>query len=148
MAKHPQFQDLFPQMMQPQASAHLMFQMFYPTLSAQAAWIDYNARVLHMASEGTRQWFDFLARRLEKDAELINQLQSADNPSQFVKLCSEFASTTASDYQDEMRELSRIPQELAQTAANAAGQANTRTTRDPYPGMTGGGMSGDGRNAA
>ncbi len=94
-----------------------MARMVQPMLSASASLIEINAKMWYAAAEASREWFDFIGRRLEKDAKLVEDLQNAPDPQAVVENVTQFSQRMAQDYQQEFSELSRL-------SAKAAGGAS------------------------
>jgi len=68
----------FPDMMQP--NLEMATSMLTPLLSANIALLNWNAKNCERLAQGYKQWFDFVGHRLEEDASLASQVQSAKDP--------------------------------------------------------------------
>jgi len=98
--------------------------MMAPFMAANISILDWNANYCRQVAEGYSQWFDFLGHRLEEDATFAKQLQSTKDTQGLSNVCSKFFETAAKDYQTEFSELSKLPDNLAKDATDAAGQQN------------------------
>jgi len=91
----------------------MLARMWQPMLSASASAIEMNAKWWHAAAEASREWCDFVGRRLEKDAKFMEEMRSAETPQSFMDNVTQFSQTMAKDYQEEFGELSRLSSKAA-----------------------------------
>ncbi len=119
-------------------SPEAMSRIMQPAMSANATVLEMNARLFHVAAEASRGWFDFMSRRLEKDAAFAEKLRGAKDPEGLMSAYSEFYQTAAQDYQQEFSEL----MSLHTKAANSAGEAVKDASQSMMP--SGGPSRGDG----
>lgn len=103
--------------------------MMQPAISANASMLQMNARLFHVAAEASREWLDFIGRRLEKDAALAEELRGAKDPQAMMDAYGQFLQTAAQDYQQEFTELMR----LSTKAANGASDAIKEASRSALP---------------
>jgi Phasin protein len=97
----------------------MISRMMQPTLSVNAAWLDLNARLFHDAAETSKEWLDFIGRRLEQDAEFAASVRMARTPQQFFDAWSRFFQRAARDYRDELSEMGRLSTKAASDATRA-----------------------------
>jgi len=117
-----------------QPSPDMFSGMMEPMLSASASLIEMNAKMWHAAADASREWCDFIGRRLEKDAKFLQDLRNAETPQSFMDNCTQFSRGMVKDYQEEFSELSR----LSSKAAGGASEVVREATRNV------GSLSGEG----
>ncbi|MEO1204702.1 MAG: phasin family protein [Pseudomonadota bacterium] len=110
-------------------SSNLLSHMMRPAMSANASVLELNARLFHMAAEASREWLDFIGRRLEKDAELTEELRHAKDPQAIMDAYTQFYQRAVQDYHQEFAELMR----LSTKAANGAGEVIKEATSSALP---------------
>lgn len=110
----------------------MFVRMLQPALSVSASVIEMNARMWHAAAEASREWCDFIGRRLEKDAKFVEEMQSAQTPQSFMDNCTRFSRGMVKDYQEELSELSRLSSKAAggvsEVVREAADSASSNVT--------------------
>jgi len=124
--------EQFSSFMQP--SLEMFTRMIQPMLSASASMIEMQSKMWHTAAEASREWCDFVSKRLEKDAELMEQLCTSQNPQALMDNCTRFSRRMAKDYQEEFSELSRLSGKAADGTRDAmrqAGETMTAFSGDP-----------------
>lgn len=124
--------DQFSSFMQP--TPDTFTRMMQPMLAAGASMIEMNAKMWHAAADASREWCDFVGRRLEKDAKFLHDLRNAETPQSFMDNCAQFSRGMVKDYQEEFSELSR----LSSKAAGGASEVVREATRNV------GSLSGEG----
>jgi len=82
--------------------------MVQPMMAATASMIEMQAKLCHAGAQASREWFDFVGRRLEMDAKLMKDMQGAWTPQAFMNTWMSFARRMATDYGEEFAELSRL----------------------------------------
>jgi histone H3/H4 len=107
--------DQFAEVFQP--GPQMFTRMMQPMLSANASMIGMQSKMWHTAAEASREWCDFVSKRLEKDAQFLHKLQDSQDPQDFMDTCAQFSRRMAQDYQEEFSELSRLSSKAAGTAS-------------------------------
>ncbi len=103
--------EQFSNLMQP--TPDMWARMMQPMLSANASMIEMQSKMWHVAAEASREWFEFISKRLDKDAQLMEQLRTMESPQAFMDTCTQFSRRMAQDYQEEFGELSRLSSKAA-----------------------------------
>jgi len=106
-----------------QPSPEMFTRMMQPMLSASASMIEMQSKMWHTAAEASREWCDFISKRLEKDAEFMEQLRTSQNPQAFMDSCTQFSRRMAKDYQDEFSEMSRLSSKAAEGTTDVMREA-------------------------
>lgn len=91
----------------------MFVRMWQPMFSATTSMIEMNARMWHAAAEASREWCDFVGRRLEKDAKFMAEMGGAENAQSFMDNVTQFSRGMVKDYQEEFSELSRLSSKAA-----------------------------------
>jgi hypothetical protein len=107
----------FQKMMQP--NLQMATSLLAPMLTANIAILNWNAKYCERLAEGYKQWFDFMGHRLEEDASLAAQVQSAKDPKDIAQACSRFVERATKDYQSELSEFTKLTSDLSNDAADA-----------------------------
>jgi len=84
-----------------------------PMMGATASMIEMQAKLWHAGAQASRDWFDFVGQRLEMDAKLMREMQSAWTPQAFMDAWMRFTRRMATDYGEEFAELSRLSSEAS-----------------------------------
>jgi len=113
--------DQFSNMMQP--APEMLTRMMQPMLSANASMVEMQSKMWHTAAEASREWFDFISKRLEQDSQFLERLGKTQNPQAFMDTCTQFSRRMAKDYQEEFSELSRLSSKAAGGTSEVMRQA-------------------------
>ncbi|MFY0610389.1 MAG: phasin family protein [Hyphomicrobiaceae bacterium] len=113
----PSDSEAIPDMFQP--NLVMATNLLSPMLSAHIAYLNWNAKYCERLAQAYKQWFDFVGHRLEEDASLAAQVQSAKDPKEVAQACSDFVATATKDYQAELSELTKLTDDLSNGAADA-----------------------------
>ncbi len=113
--------EQFSNFMQP--APEMLTRMMQPMLSANASMIEMHAKLWHTAAEASREWCDFISKRLEQDARFVEQLQHSQSPQALMDTCTQFSRRMAQDYQEEFSELSRLSSKAAGGTSEVMRQA-------------------------
>jgi len=111
----------FSNLMQP--SPEMFTRMMQPMLSANASMIEMQSKMWHTAAEASREWCEFVSKRLDKDAKFMEQLRNTQTPQAFIDTCTQFSRRMAQDYQEEFSELSRLSSKAAGGTSEVMRQA-------------------------
>ena len=114
--------DQFSSMMQP--APEMFTRMMQPMMSANASIIEMQSKMWHTAAEASREWFEFVSKRLQQDAKFMEQLQQTQNPQAFMDTCTKFSQRMAQDYEEELSELSRLSSKAAGGTSEVVRQAS------------------------
>ncbi len=125
----------FSNMMQP--SPEVFTRMMQPMLSASASMMEMYSKLWHTAADASREYCDFVSKRLEKDAQFMEQLRTSQNPQAFMDTCTQFSRRMAQDYQEELSELSRMSSKAAGGTSEVMRQATENMSS----------LSGEGTNS-
>lgn len=112
----------FPDTIQP--NMQMATSMLSPMLSVNIALLNWNAKYCERLAQGYKQWFDFVGHRLEEDASLAAQMQSAQDPKAIAQACSSFVERATKDYQTELSELTELTGKLSNDATDALKDMN------------------------
>jgi len=113
--------EQFSNMMQP--APEMFTRMMQPMLSANASMIEMQSKMWHTAAEASREWCEFVSKRLDKDAKFMEQLRNTQTPQAFMDTCTQFSRRMAQDYQEEFSELSRLSSKAAGGTSEVMRQA-------------------------
>ena len=114
--------DQFSSMMTP--TPDMFIRMWQPMLSTSTSMIEMNAKMWHAAAEASREWCDFVGRRLEKDAKFVAEIRGAENPQSLMDNVTQFSRGMVKDYQEEFSELSRLSSKAAGGVTEVARDAD------------------------
>jgi len=118
--------DQFSNLMQP--TPEMFTRVMQPMLSANASMIEMQSKLWHTAAEASREWCEFVSKRLEKDAQFMEQLRNSQTPQAFMDTCTQFSRRMAQDYQEEFSELSRLSSKAAGGTSEVVRQATESMT--------------------
>ncbi len=118
--------EQFSNFMQP--APEVFTRMMQPMLSANASMIEMQSKMWHTAAEATHEWCEFISKRLEKDAQFMEQLRNTQTPQAFMDTCTQFSRRMAQDYQEEFSELSRLSSKAAGGTSEVMRQATESMT--------------------
>lgn len=102
----------------------MFIRMWQPMLSTSTSMIEMNAKMWHAAAEASREWCDFVRRRLEKDAKFVAEIRGAENPQSLMDNVTQFSRGMVKDYQEEFSELSRLSSKAAGGVTEVARDAD------------------------
>lgn len=118
--------EQFSQFMQP--SPEMFTRMMQPILSVNASLMEMQSKAWHTAAEASREWFEFVSKRLEQDARFMEQLKDTENPQTFMDTCTQFSRRMAKDYQEEFSELSKLSGKVAGGTSEVMREASETTS--------------------
>ncbi len=91
----------------------IFLRMWQQMFTATACTIEMNARIWHAAADGSREWCDFVGRRLEEDAKFVAEMHGAESPQSLMDNVTQFSRGMVKDYQEEFSELARLSSKAA-----------------------------------
>lgn len=118
--------EQFSQFMQP--APEMFTRMMQPMLSVNASLMEMQSKAWHTAAEASREWFEFISKRLEHDARFMEQLKESENPQSFMDTCTQFSRKMAQDYQEEFSELSKLSSKAAGGASEVMREATEQAS--------------------
>mgnify|MGYP001827522214 CR=1 FL=1 len=97
---------------------------YEPTFLASVAFghatmLAYSAKSCMHVADAYREWFTFLGRRLEEDAQLAQELSELKELRDITSAYSAFFAKAAQDYQNEFAAMAKITEELSNDMTDA-----------------------------
>lgn len=109
--------EAFSEMLRP--GMGLMDNFISPMFSTQIAMLNWQARGFKMLAAASRDWLEFLGRRLDEDAAFAEKLRATKDPRALMTAYSDWVQKAARDYQREFMGMARFANGLSDAASDA-----------------------------
>ncbi len=109
--------DMFGAMLTPNLG--LMTTMLNPVLNANISMLRWHAAYCRQLADAYKEGLEFLGHRLEEDAKFAEKICVAKEPEALANACSSFLRTAATDYQEEISEMTKLQRTMSNMATDA-----------------------------